>query len=214
MNKIMLLVSSLFFAASVNAAGFNLITNGSFEDPDVKVGEWEVYDAVTGWSTIGAGIEIRDNVAGTAYIGDQFAELDSHGGMDTNSSIFQSVQTILGQSYLLSFAYSPRINKPIDTNGIEVFWNNESLASVSAKGESTHNWTVYEYIVTGTGTGTGTGSDVLQFSAIGADDTLGGSLDAISVSAVPIPAALFLFAPVLLGFIGLRRKSVLTPSRT
>ena len=200
MNKIMLLVSSLFFAASVNAAGVNLITNGSFEDPDVKAGSWEVYDAVSGWSTSGAGIEIRDNVAGTAYIGNQFAELDAHGGTDTNSSIFQNVKTILGQSYLLSFAYSPRINKPEDTNGIEVFWNNKSLASVSAKGGRTHNWTVYEYIVTGTG------SDVLQFSAIGADDTLGGSLDAVSVSAVPIPAALFLFAPALLGFLGLRRK--------
>ncbi|HEC73383.1 MAG TPA: hypothetical protein ENI26_03305 [Methylophaga aminisulfidivorans] len=29
----------------------------------------------------------------------------------------------------------------------------------------------------------------------------------LSVSAVPVPAALFLFAPVLLGFLGLRRKS-------
>ena len=202
----MLLASSLFFAASVNAAGVNLIVNGSFEDPDVEVGGWEVYDAVTGWSTSGAGIEIRDNVAGTAYIGDQFAELDTHhrgyeySKGETNSSIFQTVNTILGQSYLLSFAYAPRINKLEDTNGIEVFWNNKSLASVSAKGGHTHNWTVYEYIVTGTG------SDVLQFSAIGAGDTLGGSLDAVSVSAVPIPAALFLFAPALLGFLGLRHK--------
>tara|TARA_R110001583_G_scaffold41891_1_gene133121 strand:- start:15106 stop:15675 length:570 start_codon:yes stop_codon:yes gene_type:complete len=30
-----------------------------------------------------------------------------------------------------------------------------------------------------------------------------------NVSAVPVPAALFLFAPALLGFLGLRRKSVL-----
>ncbi|MAX52576.1 MAG: hypothetical protein CMH22_11400 [Methylophaga sp.] len=29
----------------------------------------------------------------------------------------------------------------------------------------------------------------------------------VSVSAVPVPAALFLFAPALLGFLGLRRKS-------
>ena len=29
----------------------------------------------------------------------------------------------------------------------------------------------------------------------------------VSVSAVPVPAALFLFAPALLGFLGLRRKT-------
>lgn len=32
---------------------------------------------------------------------------------------------------------------------------------------------------------------------------------ALSVSAVPVPAALFLFAPALLGFFGLRRKATL-----
>jgi len=31
----------------------------------------------------------------------------------------------------------------------------------------------------------------------------------LSVSAVPVPAALFLFAPALLGFLGLRRKSAM-----
>ena len=31
----------------------------------------------------------------------------------------------------------------------------------------------------------------------------------VSVSAVPVPAALFLFAPALLGFLGLRRKATL-----
>jgi len=36
--------------------------------------------------------------------------------------------------------------------------------------------------------------------------TTGGVLSA-NVSAVPVPAALFLFAPVLLGFLGLRRKA-------
>ena len=29
----------------------------------------------------------------------------------------------------------------------------------------------------------------------------------LSISAVPVPAALFLFAPALLGFLGLRRKA-------
>ncbi|MDQ7072296.1 MAG: hypothetical protein Q9N32_00340 [Gammaproteobacteria bacterium] len=32
------------------------------------------------------------------------------------------------------------------------------------------------------------------------------SLDLYATSAVPVPAALFLFAPALLGFLGFRRK--------
>ena len=47
---------------------------------------------------------------------------------------------------------------------------------------------------------------MLAFAATGKEDTLGGSLDDIQVSAVPIPAAALLFAPALLGFLGLRRK--------
>lgn len=39
-------------------------------------------------------------------------------------------------------------------------------------------------------------------------DAKSGILDySVSVSAVPVPAALFLFAPALLGFLGLRRKT-------
>ncbi|BDZ74627.1 hypothetical protein GCM10025856_23460 [Methylophaga marina] len=39
-------------------------------------------------------------------------------------------------------------------------------------------------------------------------DASGSKLEyKVSVSAVPVPAALFLFAPALLGFLGLRRKS-------
>lgn len=195
MKKIMFFIVSMLFAVSANAA--NLVVNGSFEDPDVAVNTWQVFGSIDGWTTTGAGIEIRDNVAGTAYAGDQFAELDSH----SNSNIFQDVITTSGQSYLLSFAYSPRINQPEDTNGISVFWNGALLEDISAAGGSTHNWTIFEYIVTGTGT------DILQFAATGLDDSLGGSLDAVSVNAVPIPAAAFLFAPALLGFLGLRRKA-------
>ena len=38
---------------------------------------------------------------------------------------------------------------------------------------------------------------------------LGNLAYSVSVQAVPVPAALFLFAPALLGFLGLRRKSAL-----
>lgn len=204
MRKILFLLSSLLFSLSANAAGVNLVTNGSFEDPNIPTGSWSVHNAIDGWSTTGPGVEVRDNVVGTAYDGQQFVELDSHYATDTNSSIHQTISTVLGQSYLLSFAYSPRINQPATTNGISVFWNGLELDSVTATGGSSHNWTIFEFLVAGTG------SDELTFSATGKDDSLGGSLDAVSVSAVPIPAAAFLFAPALLGLFGLRRKATIT----
>jgi hypothetical protein len=197
-----LFIATVLFALStqVNAAGMNLVENGSFEDPNIPTGTWSVHQTGAtglGWTTEGQGVEIRDNVAGTAYDGAQFAELDSH----SNSAIQQILQTTVGQSYLLSFAYSPRINQPESTNGISVTWNGVELGPVSAAGSSSHDWTVFEFMVAGTG------QDTLKFTAIGTNDSLGGSLDAVSVSAVPIPAAAFLFAPALLGFMGLRRKA-------
>ena len=48
---------------------------------------------------------------------------------------------------------------------------------------------------------------MLEFKVIGTSESFGGSLDTVSVSAVPIPAAALLFAPALIGFMGLRRKA-------
>jgi hypothetical protein len=48
--------------------------------------------------------------------------------------------------------------------------------------------------------------DKLSFANLGGDNA-GMMLDNVSVSAVPVPAAAFLFAPALLGFMGLRRKA-------
>lgn len=196
-HQLFLATALLALSTQVNAAGVNLVTNGSFENPDIPTGTWSVHNAISGWTTTGAGVEIRDNVVGTAYDGEQFAELDSH----SNSAIQQILNTTFGQSYLLSFAYSPRIGQPEDTNGISVTWNGVELGPISNTGGSSHIWTVFDFMVTGTG------SDILEFAALGIDDSLGGSLDRVSVSAVPIPAAAFLFAPALLGFMGLRRKA-------
>ncbi|MFT7234600.1 MAG: hypothetical protein ACI9QV_000162 [Methylophagaceae bacterium] len=198
MKKIILLAAALLLSAQAQAA--NIVINGSFEDPDIATGTWTVLNSIPGWTTGGAGVEIRDNVAGTAYQGDQFAELDSHGN-NSNSSISQILNTVVGQMYELTFAYSPRIRQSDATNGIDVSWNGALLSTVTAMGSSAHNWIVYSFMVEAVG------HDTLKFAATGIEDTLGGSLDAIEVNAVPIPAAAFLFAPALLGFLGLRRKT-------
>jgi hypothetical protein len=204
MKKFLLgLTILLGLSAQAHAAGVNLVSNGSFEDPDISTGSWTVlYDGdLTNWEAGPAGVEVRDNVAGTAYDGDQFIELDTHNANNTNSSITQTLATTAGNMYELSFAYSGRISQSAETNAISVFWNGVMIDTVTAIGGATHNWLVYSFLVEGKG------NDILTFAANGLADTLGGSLDAVSVSAVPVPAAAFLFAPALLGFMGLRRKA-------
>ena len=200
-----ILAASLFALASqTHAAAVNLVVNGSFEDTPrtVSAGTYDTFSSINGWSTTGGGIEIRNNHVGTASDGDYFAELDS----TRNSNIFQTIATTAGQAYTLSFDYSPRMGQVSNTNGISALWNG-SIISVpavitgSGVGNTDNVWTNYVFTVIGTG------SDILGFNAAGRSDTFGGSLDSVSLSAVPIPAAAFLFAPALLGFMGLRRKA-------
>jgi hypothetical protein len=201
MKKAMLLLSAFLFAGSASAA--NLVLNGSFEDPTTTENSWKVYydGEVSNWNVGEKGIEIRNDLVGEAFHGNNFAELDTDFASSTNSWISQDLTTEVGEKYYISFAYSGRINQEASTNTIDVFWNNSLVDSVTQIGGTTHDWTIYTYVVTGTG------QDSIKFAASGNDDTLGGSLDAVSVSAVPVPAAAFLFAPALVGFMALRRKT-------
>lgn len=194
------LITAFLFSVS-NIASANSIVNGSFEDTTQNSGTWSVYSSINGWTTVsGAGIEIRNNVIGTAQDGNNFVELDSH----NNSAMAQTIATSANSFYDLSFYYSPRISQPDSTNGISVFWNDVLLGDITAQGSSLNVWTLYSFTVKGTG------SDVLKFAATGLNDSLGGNLDNVSLtpSPVPLPAAAWLFGSALIGFISLsnRRK--------
>lgn len=198
MKKYLLALGLLSITSLANA---NLITNGSFEDTHQAAGTWSVYSHINGWSTTqGDGIEIRNNVVGTAQDGVNFVELDSN----NNSAMKQIIATSVGASYNLSFYYSPRINQPSSTNGIKVFWDNTLLDAITASGFglSNNNWVMYTFNVMGTG------SDALKFAAFGTNDSLGGNIDNVRLTPTPIPAGIWLLASGL-GFLGFgRRKSI------
>jgi len=184
-----LVLSAILLSISGMASASSLVVNGSFEDPTQSSGSWAVYSAITGWSSTN-GIEVRDNVAGTAYEGSNFVELDAY----QNSDMWQTISTTAGQVYELTFAYSPRINQPADTNGISAYWNGTLLSDITAVGSNVNNWTLYSFLVTGMGT------DVLKFAATGTSNSLGGNVDDVRLSAVPLPAAAWLFGSALAGF--------------
>ncbi|MDO9315871.1 MAG: PEP-CTERM sorting domain-containing protein [Burkholderiaceae bacterium] len=203
------LISMPFFPAAAN-----LVTNGSFEATPQASGTWGVYGSLPGWTGIGSGIELRDNVAGTALDGKNFVELDSYG----NSSMTQALSGIAGE-YLLSFWYSARPGTGAQTNGLSFSLDGIDLGSVlldTGNPNNDHLWQHYTSLVNFDGLGD------LRFNAIGASDSYGGSLDKIEFTAadaqlrisaaVPEPGtiALALAGLAAAGFAS-RRQNKLTP---
>lgn len=199
-------LSTLLAGPSLALASTNLVVNGSFEDTLQDDGTWDIYSRITGWTTTtGSGIEVRNNVVGTAHDGVNFVELDGHAGQG-NTRMQQKIQTEAGQLYDLRFAYSPRPGVAgRATNGIRVAWNGVALGTYRGVGTGQHDWIEISNTVIGTG-----GLDVLSFRALGANDGLGGSLDSVSLTAaVPEPGtyALMLAGLAAVGFIARRRPS-------
>ncbi len=194
----------LLLASLPSLANANLLTNGSFESDVQASGTWNIYKNLIGWTgqRLG-GIELRNNNAGTASDGFNFVELDT----TFNSSMFQTVDTVNGAIYDLSFDYSGRAGVNKLSNGIKAFWNGVELASFTASGlgKTDNNWFSLEFQVVGTG------HDKLSFAATGISDSFGGSLDNVNlVTAVPEPENLMLLLAGLglLAYVSRRRRAV------
>jgi hypothetical protein len=200
--------AALLLAVSAGTQAASLIVNGSFESTTQASGTWSVYNSVPGWTTtFGPGIEIRNNVAGTAQDGNNFVELDSHPSPG-NSGMAQTFNSP-GATLDVSYWYAARSGTGPSTNGIEVWLNGSNVGGMFSPGDTglgSNNtaWTLYTATLLGVA-----GSNTLEFRAVGTDDTYGGSLDNVTVEAVPLPGSLGLLGAGLaaLGFARRRRAS-------
>src|SRR3954452_19280605 len=124
----------------------NLLVNGSFEATALGVGQGAGFQSVAGWTALTGGtIELWNAVNGvTATQGVNFAELDYVGGYD---GFYQDVTTTAGQAYTLSFDLRSRPGYAISTQGVEVVWNGQVVAT-TMPGTA---WSTFSVNVNGTG---------------------------------------------------------------
>jgi hypothetical protein len=124
----------------------NLLVNGSFEATAVGVGKAAGFQSVAGWTALAGGsIELWNALNGvTATQGVNFAELDYVGGYD---GFYQDVATTAGQAYTLSFDLRSRPGYAISTQGVEVVWNGQVVATTAPSAA----WGTFSVNVNGTG---------------------------------------------------------------
>ncbi|ACU88138.1 DUF5801 repeats-in-toxin domain-containing protein [Desulfomicrobium baculatum] len=167
--------------APVILASPNLVTNGSFENPDVT--GWGTYGNIPGWKAEAGQIEIQDSGAGgvAAQHGGQLLELDAHGGTATNATVTQSIPTANYGNLVLSFWFASRAYGDIaETNTVKVYWGDVEIGEITDSVAG--RWTQHSFNVAGNPDG----SDVeLRFVGAGTDDSYGGLIDNVSVYSMP-----------------------------
>ena len=184
MKKYILMGGVLLFAFALSTsftfAADNLLTNGSFETPTVS--SWGVFpngDTGLGWTSSEYAqpynysepvIEIQHNLYRQAAEGNQYTELDSYG----SNLITQTVSTVAGHEYNLSYSWSPRPDAP--NNGLAVFINSTPVSILAiASMQGSFGWTPVTYNFTATSDTT-----TIGFAETGTSDQLGMFLDNVS----------------------------------
>lgn len=184
-----LTVLPIAFAKPASATlvyGSNIVTNGSFENTPTPLsnGTYGDFSSIQGWNLLSGSssnvIEVQDNVAGSPFDGNNFVELDR----TAVTGIYQTLATTIGQTYQISFAFSPRGGTDAAHNILNVNWGNQSVASLTANGAGLSlkqtAWNTFTYNVVATSTST-----ILSFNDFGAvSDSYGTYLDAVSVTTV------------------------------
>lgn len=209
-------LTALFVGSTASAA---TVTNGDFETDFNGAGQfgstfsglgtgrsWDVWQDIAGWTTTaGPGIEIQTNrtlSAIDAHSGQHYIELNSHGGNGgSNSTMAQDIMLIAGQ-YALTFQYAPRTSNAA-RNSID-FGIAGAIGSVNGNDGAVGEWTevalnftvetdgAYSLFFAATGTGGG---------------SVGGLIDTVEITPVPLPASALLLLAGLSGFALMRRQA-------
>lgn len=195
-------VAAVLMLGALGAQAANLVANGSFEADSQSA--WGIHANLTAWTGGKNGIELRNNVVGAAQDGVNFVELDT----TKNSKIVQKIGITSAGAYELSFWYQARPdNGSRNSNTDALGWSFAGYNGTVLKDWKTAGATDWQQFKQ-TFTITQVGKKTLSFTAFGKSDGYGGSIDNVSVSAVPEPEtfAMLLAGLGLMGTIARRRK--------
>ena len=204
MKKIIALAALAAVSATASAA--NLFVDGSFESISQAAGTWNTYTSVPGWtvtkangSATSTGLEVRNNVAGTAEDGKNFIELDGY----ENDKITQSFATVVGKSYEISFWFADRAGVSALSQGFSAGVVSGSTSASTGFGAVGDNG-AYWHLITMDFTAN-SATSIFSIKGTGTSDGYGTSFDNFQAIAVPEPATLGLFAAGL-AMLGLSKR--------
>lgn len=185
---------------TVPALGQELIQNGSFESGHENIlgnQDWEIFHSLDGWTSDGnVPFEVQTGGAGgvsTPY-GNALVELDSdtvgnpsngnvgdiNATSSTNATIQQTIAgTEAGQTYQLTFAYSPRGGDGAGSSGMQVWFEGKLVYEIPANNNFGPGLQQITINVTATGP-----NAVLAFKGTGSENQYGALLDNVSLKAV------------------------------
>ncbi|KRQ94754.1 hypothetical protein CQ12_04295 [Bradyrhizobium jicamae] len=191
----------LFNAHSAHA---NLVVNGGFEN-GVNPGSFTTLNAadsssISGWTVTGGSID---------YIGSYWQASEGSRSIDLNglsqgTIAQQTLATVVGQQYLISFdlAGNPDLGPTIKTIGVSIGDSGLQTFTFDSTGTSHSNmgWITESFLYTATGT------SIITFQSLTIGPTgnenfaaYGPALDNVSVTAVPEAST---WAMMILGFVG------------
>ena len=185
-------------ASRVSGQSANLITNGSFEQPVVAVGGYQLFSvgqSFTGWQVVGtpganvapiSGSFTQNGFTFPARTGKQW--VDMTGTSDTNGNagagLAQTVKTVRGQRYQVKFSVGNVIDPGIfgATSTIKVSVNGRHiLTAVNSEGSGSKSQVWKDFSVTFQATTTA--STIAFFNADNFKDTSNG-FDAVAVTKI------------------------------
>lgn len=177
--------------AMAGTAHADLVVNGGFETGDTT--GWVFTPASNGSDFF---IATNGSLDIPPYAGNYYAAFGAVGNLD--DTITQTLATTAGQSYTFSFALAH--DSTNNQNDFNASWNGTPVLALS--NTASFGWTQYSFTEVATGSST-------TISLAGRDVPAWYGLDNVSVvqgSPVPIPGALLLFGPGLVGLAAIRRR--------
>ncbi len=184
--------AALFATGAVQAAPF---ANGGFESPVLTGGYYQQFDApstaITGWTVTAGSVDIVTNAYAPADEGVQFLDLVGSGSV---GALSQTFDTIVGQTYQLSFAYSHNFSANTSAQGSVSVGDLIGLFSHDTGSTSAPDWRTF----TSTFTALGPTSTLLFTNTQGGNNG-GVLLDSVAirqVAAAPEPST---WAMMILG---------------